>query len=300
MVAKQDGEVAAMTKKHTGLRALSWAILIFCVAFLVLPLITQFDYSLRARRNEIGFTAYANVLKIPDLESVVKIQNDPFKFTLNLPRFYSSLLFSCLMAVLTVVASTAVIVPTAYWVQLSLPGLRPVMDFFTVLPFAIPGIVLTFGLLRTYSAPPFGLTNTELGTIVLLVGGYTVFVMPYTYRAVDTGLRAIDIRTLTEAARSLGAGWPAVIVRVILPNLRVAVLSAALLTFAISISEFTLVNFLFPDERAFGSYLASIGRNRIFEPAALTIISFVLVWLAVLLIQRLGRGSNQAQVTGIR
>lgn len=289
-----------MSKNHRGLRVVSWVIFIACVAYLVLPLLTQFDYSLRARRNEIGFTAYTNVLKIPNPESVVKVQTDPFKVTLNLPRFYSALLFSCLMAVLTILISTAVIVPTAYWVQYRIPQLKPVMDFFTVLPFAIPGIVLTFGLLRTYSAPPFGLTNTEVGTVVLLVGGYTIFVMPYTYRAVDTGLRAIDIRTLTEAARSLGADWLTVIMQVILPNLRVAVLSAALLTFALSIGEFTLVNFLFPDERAFGSYLASMGRNKIFEPAALTIISFIMVWVAVLLIQRLGRGTGQTQLTGIR
>jgi len=290
-----------MTKKQSSLtRAFAWVIFVVCAAYLMVPLLTQFDYSLRARRGEIGFTAYTNVLAIPAGSEVLKVETNPPKITLNLPRFYSSLLFSCLIAVLTIIVSTLIIVPTAYWVQYRLPQLKPVMDFFTVLPFAIPGIVLTFGLLRTYSVPPFGLTNTELGTIVLLVGAYTILVMPYTYRAVDTGLRAIDIRTLTEAARSLGAGWPAVIVRVILPNLRVAVLSAALLTFAIAIGEFTLVNFLLPDERAFGSYLAAIGRNKIFEPAALTIISFLMVWAAVLLIQRLGRGGNQTQVTGIR
>jgi putative spermidine/putrescine transport system permease protein len=282
------------------LRAFSWLIVAVCAAYLVVPLITQFDYSLRAKRDQIGFTAYTNELAIPDTSNVVKIDTNPFKLSLNLPRFYSSLLFSCLMAILTIIASTIIIVPTAYWVNLRLPRLKPVMDFFTVLPFAIPGIVLTFGLLRTYSSPPFSLTNTELGTVILLVGGYTIAVMPYTYRAVDTGLRAIDIRTLTEAARSLGAGWPATIVRVILPNLRVAVLSAALLTFAIAIGEYTLVNFMFPDERAFGSYLAAVGRNKIFEPAALTIISFLLVWLAVLLIQRLARGGGQTQLTGMR
>lgn len=271
-----------------------------CAAYLIVPLLTQFDHSLRARRGEIGFTAYANVLSIPKPEKIVEMQTEPFKVTLNLLRFYSWLLFSRLMAVLTVIVSTLIIVPTAYWVHLRAPELRPALELFTVLPFAIPGIVLTFGLLRTYSGPPFSMTNTELGAVALLVGGYTIAVMPYTYRSVDIGLRAIDIRTLTEAARSLGAGWFTTILRVILPNLRVAVLSAALLTFAIAIGEYALANFLFPDERAFGSYLASIGNNKIFEPAALTIISFVLVWMLVLLIQRVGRGTGQTQMTGMR
>lgn len=289
-----------MKKNDSLTRFFAWVILAVCAAYLIVPLLTQFDYSLRARRGEIGFTAYANVLSIPEPEKIVEVQTEPFKVTLNLPRFYSSLLFSCLMAVLTIIVSTLIIVPTAYWVHLRAPELRPVLEFFTVLPFAIPGIVLTFGLLRTYSGPPFSMTNTELGTVALLVGGYTIAVMPYTYRSVDIGLRAIDIRTLTEAARSLGAGWFTTILRVILPNLRVAVLSAALLTFAIAIGEYTLANFLFPDERAFGSYLASIGNNKIFEPAALTIISFVLVWMLVLLIQRVGRGTGQTQMTGMR
>jgi putative spermidine/putrescine transport system permease protein len=129
--------------------------------------------------------------------------------------------------------------------------------------------------------------------MLLLIGGYTVFVLPYLYRAVDAGLRAIDLKTLTDAARNLGASWAAVIWRVILPNMRVAVISGSLLTFVIALGEYVLVNNLFPDERAFGSYLASIGRNRIFEPAALTIMSYVLTWVLVMLIQRATRGSSQ-------
>jgi putative spermidine/putrescine transport system permease protein len=281
MAAAPDGEVAQMKK-------VAWLILILCAAYLIVPLLTQFDYSLRMRRDVLSLDAYGSLLN-------TTASNDG-----SPPRFYASLLFSSLMAGFTILVSNLLIVPTAYWVHLRLPKFKPVMEFFTVLPFAIPGIVLTFGYLRTYSAPPLALTNTEVGTAILLVGGYTIGVLPYTYRAIDTGLRAIDIRTLTEAARSLGAGWGTIIFRVILPNLRVAVLSASLLTFAVAIGEFTLANFLFPDERAFGSYMAAIGRNRIFEPAALTIISYALVWVCVLAIQRVGRGANQAQVTGIR
>ncbi len=272
-------------------KALSWAILAACVTYLVLPLLTQFDYSLRMRRNTLSFDAYSSVLA-PSEKDLAR-ETTSGVFGIKAPRFYTSLAFSLVAAVLTIILSTLIVVPTAYWVHLKVPQLKPAVEFVTVLPFAIPGIVLVFGLLRTYSAPPFSLTNTEGGTMLLLIGGYTVFVLPYLYRAVDAGLRAIDLKTLTDAARNLGASWAAVIWRVILPNMRVAVISGSLLTFVIALGEYVLVNNLFPDERAFGSYLASIGRNRIFEPAALTIMSYVLTWVLVMFIQRATRGSNQ-------
>ena len=108
------------------------------------------------------------------------------------------------------------------------------------------------------------------------------------YRAVDTGLRAVDVRTLTEAAQSLGAGWPTILWRVILPNLRVAVLSGSFLTLAIVVGEFTLAALLaWP---AFGPYMALLGQNRAYEPAALAIMSFGLTWLAMGVILWIGRG----------
>ena len=83
--------------------------------------------------------------------------------------------------------------------------------------------------------------------------GYATLALPYMYRAVDTGLRTIDVRTLTEAAQILGAGWSTIIVRVILPNVLIAVLSGAFLTFAIVIGEFTMASLL--NRPAFGPYL---------------------------------------------
>jgi putative spermidine/putrescine transport system permease protein len=105
---------------------------------------------------------------------------------------------------------------------------------------------------------------------------YVTLALPYMYRAVDTGLRAIDVRTLTEAAHSLGAGWSTILLRVILPNVRVAVLSGAFLTFAIVIGEFTMASLL--DRPAFGPYLQLIGANRAYEPSALAVISFTITW----------------------
>ena len=113
------------------------------------------------------------------------------------------------------------------------------------------------------------------------------------YRAVDTGLRAIDVRSLTEAAQSLGAGWPGSSCRVILPNLRVALLSGAFLTLAIVIGEFTIAIFL--ARPAFGPYLQLLGANKAYEPAAVALISFGLTWMAMIMIALIGRGVAHAR-----
>ena len=68
---------------------------------------------------------------------------------------------------------------------------------------------------------------------------YLVLVLPYAYRTLDTGLAAIDVKTLSEAARSLGASWLTVMLRVIVPNMWVALLNACLLSVAVVLGEFT-------------------------------------------------------------
>jgi putative spermidine/putrescine transport system permease protein len=119
------------------------------------------------------------------------------------------------------------------------------------------------------------------------------------YRAVDVGLRAIDVQSLTEAAQSLGAGPIKTLVQVILPNLRVALLSGAFLTMAIVIGEYTIANFLF--RPAFGPFLSQLGQNRTYEPAAVSVISFLLTWLAMGIIGFIGRGSRtRVQIAGAR
>jgi len=102
---------------------------------------------------------------------------------------------------------------------------------------------------------------------------------PYMYRSVDNGLRALNVRSLTEAAQSLGAGWATIITRIILPNLRVALLSGALLTFAIVIGELTIA--LYMAQRTFGPFMADLVRNKVYEPAAVAIVAFALTWAAM-------------------
>jgi putative spermidine/putrescine transport system permease protein len=213
---------------------------------------------------------------------------DSYAVVLGDPRFQQTFMYSVLMALATIAVGVLLVVPTAYWVRLKLPRWRPFMEFITLLPLVIPPIVIVFGYIRLYNTSSWlPLTGSATGTNVLLMFGYVVLALPYMYRAVDTGLRAIDVRTLTEAAQSLGAGWMTILLRVILPNVAVAVLSGAFLTFAIVIGEFVMAALL--SRPAFGPYMQLLGANRAYEPAALAVIAFLITWGCMALIQVVSR-----------
>lgn len=262
----------------------SWLWFILGALYFLLPLYATLNFSLRMERDVIGFKAYVRAFEDPD--------------------FLKTFLYSNMLAIMTIIASIILIVPTAYWIRLRLPEARRIVEFITLLPFVVPAIILVFGLIRIYSSPvtiPFTdikllqpLTTFEVGTDILIVAGYVVLGLPYMYRSVDTGMRTVDVRTLTEAAQSLGASWFTIIVRVILPNIRAALLSGALLTFAIVVGEVTLASFL--GVPAFGPYLFLLGQHRAYEPAALSFASFLLTWIAMGLIQLFTGG--QGQTTG--
>jgi putative spermidine/putrescine transport system permease protein len=119
------------------------------------------------------------------------------------------------------------------------------------------------------------------------------------YRAIDTGLRSINARTLTEAAQSLGAGWATVLFRVIFPNIYISLLSGAFITFALVMGEFTIASLL--SQPAFGPYMNLLSSSKVYEPSALAIISFALTWAAIGLLQLAGRRlPGRVQMVGPR
>jgi putative spermidine/putrescine transport system permease protein len=255
-------------------RIAGWAALIFGLLYFILPLAGLFEFSLRARRGVYSFDAYAKVLADPE--------------------FQATFGYSVLMALVTIVVGVLIVVPTAFWVRLKMPWARPYVEFITLLPLVIPAIVIVFGYIRLYNTSSWlPLTGSVMGTNFLLAMGYTVLALPYMYRAVDTGLRTIDVGTLTEAAQVLGAGWISILGRVILPNVVPAVLSGAFLTFAIVIGEFTLAALL--DRPAFGPYLQRIGANKPYEPFALSVIAFGITWACMGLIQLVTRFSKHTK-----
>ena len=165
-------------------------------------------------------------------------------------------------------SSIALIVPTAYWVRLKVPRLRPVVEFVTLLPFVVPPVVLVFGLIRVYSgrrcrSPARTSAATSCSSWPTRSCRSRTCTGPSTRAAGDRH------PVLTEAAQSLGAGWFTILWRVILPNLRSALLSGAFLTLAIVIGEYTIATFL--ARPAFGPTSTLIGGNQAYEPAAVSL-----------------------------
>ena len=178
---------------------------------------------------------------------------------------------------------------------------QPVQVARAMLPLIVPPIILVFGHIKLFnSSSILPLTNSTLGTDILIVCGYVTLSLPYMYRAIDTGLQAIDVITLTEAAQSMGAGWPTILFKVIFPNLRAALLSGSFLTLAMVMGEFTMASFLV-GINAFGPYMSLVGQNKTYESSALAIISFALTWIFMGLLQRFGRGAKgQSEIMGAR
>ena len=259
----------------TARRLSSFLVFLVVSLYFLIPLGATFYWSLRGEKDILGFEAYRKL----------------FADTNFLPAFSESII----NAVATIFLSLLIVVPTAYWVTLRLPRLRPVVEFITLLPFVIPAIVLVFGIIRLYGRPPLLLTTTYDSSRILLICVYVALSFPYMFRAIDNGLRAIDVRTLTEAAQSLGANWPTILSKVIFPNLRVALLSGALLTFAIVIGELTVA--LYMAQHTLGPYMANLTRSKVYEPSAMAIVAFAITWAAMGIIDFLARGSYRSAQT---
>jgi putative spermidine/putrescine transport system permease protein len=252
-----------------------WVVLTLAAVYVFVPLAATVKFSLWQGNAGFSFDAYTEILRAGE--------------------FRHTLWFSFQLAIETTVLTMLLMVPTVYWVHLKLPRMRPVVELISVLPLVTPPIVLVVGLLDLYQsrAPTWFIDTPKF-----LVAAYVIISLPFVYRALDAGIRAVDIHTLTEAAESLGASRTRTLVRVILPNLRGAVAIACLLCFVIVMGEYTIASIDLYE--TFPVYITFIGTSTAYQAAALSIISVLLTFAAALVFLMLARigapGRRQARM----
>jgi putative spermidine/putrescine transport system permease protein len=246
----------------TGRRLLRVAVLVVTGVYLLLPLVAMLDFSTQAGGGRRSLEAWRDIGSSRDLLGAISV--------------------SLQLAVLTVLGTLVLLVPTVVWVHLRVPRMRHTVEFLCLLPLTIPAIVLVVGL-----APVYAWVNYFLGgSSLTLTFAYAILVLPYAYRAIDAGLSAIDVRTLAEAARSLGASWATVMWRVVLPNIRSAVLSAAFLAVALVLGEFTIASLL--NRTNLQVAINFLGKSSATMSVAVSLAALLLAFVLLLLLSLVG------------
>jgi putative spermidine/putrescine transport system permease protein len=272
---------AARRSRHS--RYGRWLILLFAAIYFLGPLIAAIAFTLKGDQGGISFNAYRDIFTTSNGQTGIG----------------GALLYSLLISAVSIVITLGLMLPTQLLVHLRLPGWRPLVETLTLLPLVFPPVVLVVGVSNVYewAAPPIGAAaGTQQSPIfhvlkflrddshpLLLALLYVILAMPFTYRALDAGIRAIDAQTLSEAARNLGAGWGTVLFRVLMPCLRTALVNAAFLCFALVMGEFTISSILLYT-RPFPVWLAQLPTTSGQVQAAVSVFSLLLVEAILLLL----------------
>ena len=252
------------------------AVLVIVLGYLILPLFAMLEFSTRGDVDPVTRQATRS------LQSYAAI--------FSYPNLVDGIVTSLQIAVLTVIGMLLLLVPTMVWTVVRVPRMRRVVEFLCLLPLAIPAIVIVVGI-----APIYRWMGQNLGAVggsaLTLAFINIILVLPYSYRAIDAGLRAIDTATLSDAARSLGAGWPRTILQVIVPNIRGGILSASVLAIALVLGEFTIASLLSFNTLQVVIYL--LGKRDPFVSVAVSLAALVFAFVLLFVISRLAPGANQ-------
>ena len=211
---------AVAGQRSVGAAALRWAVLLSIGIYMLLPLVAMLEFSTRGIGGERSIAPWLAIGANDDLLRAIRVSLE--------------------LAVLTVVVMLVLLMPTMVWVQLRLPRLLRLVEFACLLPLTIPAIVLVVGLGPVYRGV-WALFGESPDTLTFV---YVVLVLPFAYRALAAGLGTLDLITLSEAGRSLGCSWFGVIWRIVVPNIMGAIMSAALISVALVLGEFTISSLL--------------------------------------------------------
>lgn len=258
--------------RRIKLQVFRYTVLLAAAIFFLVPILAMLEFSTRGGLDVSSprtLTYWRQIFDYPDLVAAITA--------------------SLQLAAITSIGMLVLLVPTMVWVRLRLPGLTRIVEFICLLPLTIPAIVLVVGFFPMYQWMGINFSDS----ILTLAFAYVVLVLPYCYRALDAGLGAIDVKTLTEAARSLGASWFTVMWRVIVPNISSAILNAALLSVALVLGEYTIAqNLLYNNLQV---EIAMLGRANAGVSIAVAVASLLFAFALLVVLAFAGRRRRHSQ-----
>ena len=270
LIARPKG-AGRRRRASRGQTAARIAILIVVLGYLIVPLFAMLEFSTRGTYGSRSLDAYAAILQTQNVIDGVTT--------------------SLQIAALTVLMMLVLLVPTMIWTVVRVPRMRRVVEFLCLLPLAIPAIVIVVGIAPIYRwmGQHLGAVGSSPLTLSLI---NVILVLPFAYRAIDSSLRSVDVSTLADAARSLGAGWPRAIIQVIVPNIRGGILAASVLAIALVLGEYTISSLL-----AFNTLQVVIfllGQQNAFVSVAVSLSALVFAFVLLFVIARFAGGPDRS------
>jgi putative spermidine/putrescine transport system permease protein len=240
----------------------------------LLPIVAMAEFSLRiGQANDKGVQPYGFLHYIAAFTPANEATYD---------QLFQGIGNSLGICVITVLIVLFLLLPTMILVELKFPAYRRALEFICILPITIPSIVLVVGFIPIYSvvAQIFG---TSAWTLAFAIG---VIVLPYAYRPIASNMAGVDVKTLSEASRSLGASWANVLALVIVPNLRRGILSAVFITIAVVLGEYTIASFL--SRNTFQTALIQLQHSDPYVAVIFALFALIFAFVLLVLIGRLG------------
>jgi len=261
---KTRGGVAHAPSKATSVIILGLIGLVFAV-----PIIAMVEFTLRA-----GLAGGHNFSRWIDL------------FQGGLTGPYRTVVVALGNSIGLAIGAVAIVllllVPTMLLLHIRFPRLRRVMEFICILPISIPAIVLVVGLAPVYSVVA-GIFGSSVWTLAF---AYGITVLPFAYRAIQSNIDGVDVRTLSEAARTLGASWGNVLLFVLVPNLRRGLLAGTFISVAVVLGEFTIASLL--NRINLQTALLVVSKNDPYVAVILSLLALSFAFILLLVIGRLG------------
>jgi putative spermidine/putrescine transport system permease protein len=198
-----------------------WPLLLFTLAvcaFLIVPV----GMSMLAGITRNYFIGVASGLT---LDWVLKVWTD-YRHTVFLSI---QIALACLLCTLLLG------VPAAYVLARRSSAFTRAIEELLVMPVAIPGLATALALIVTYG----GWGDLRRSWLFILVG-HVLFTLPFMVRSVLAVLSSIDLKTLEEGARSLGANFAQRFFGIVIPNCRAGIVAGALMVVTLSLGEFNM------------------------------------------------------------
>jgi iron(III) transport system permease protein len=253
---------------------LRWPLLLFCVLVFATTILLPYAALVAVSFSKSWGLAFWQNLTLDNYRFVL------FDYDVTRRAIVNSLILATLAASLAV-AMGAII----GWIDLRtrLP-FRRVIDYVSLVPLGLPGIVMAVAILEFWLRLPVPL----YGTLGILLLAYWARYTPLGVRAANASLRQIE-PALEESARILGASWGRTMREITLPLMRPALFAGWILVFVPAIQELSASILLFSSN----SITLAVAVYNLYETghleavAALAIVNMAIIGGAIALANRL-------------